>query len=193
VDGLVTGGLSDADRAELVEAVDDSTSQLERLIDNLLDLSRVQAGLLKPALTARSLDEVLPLAVAGYAPGAVSLEVDESVPLVLTDRGLLERVVANLVANAVRVSQGTPVRVLAHVLPKTVEILVVDQGPGVVPGQRERMFEPFQRLDDGSPGGLGLGLAVARGLAEAIDGRLASEDTPGGGLTMVLSVPRAVS
>ena len=193
VDGLVTGGLSDADRAELVEAVDDSTDQLERLIDNLLDLSRVQAGLLAPALTPRSLDEVLPLAVAGYPPGAVSLEVDESVPLVRTDRGLLERVVANLVSNAVRVSQGTPVRVLAHVLPETVEILVVDQGPGVAPDRRERMFEPFQRLDDVSPGGLGLGLAVARGLAEAIDGGLSAEDTPGGGLTMVLSVPRAVS
>jgi two-component system sensor histidine kinase KdpD len=193
VDGLVTGGLSEADRAELVEAVDDSTHQLERLIDNLLDLSRVQAGLLKPALTPRSLDEVLPLAVSGYPPGAVTLEVDETVPLVRTDRGLLERVVANLVANAVRVSRGTPVRVLAHVLPETVEILVVDQGPGVAPDLRERMFEPFQRLDDMSPGGLGLGLAVARGLAEAIEGRLAAEDTPGGGMTMVLSVPRAVT
>jgi two-component system, OmpR family, sensor histidine kinase KdpD len=191
VDGLVTGGLSEADRAELVQAVDDSTDQLERLIDNLLDLSRVQAGLVKPALMPRSLDEVLPLAVTGYPPGAVSLELDESAPLVRTDRGLLERVVANLVANAVRVSQGEPVRVLAHVQPATVEILVVDQGPGVAPARRERMFEPFQRLDDVSPGGLGLGLAVARGLTEAIDGELSAEDTPGGGLTMVLSVPRA--
>ena len=191
VDGLVTGGLSDGDRSELVEAVDESTDQLERLIDNLLDLSRVQAGLLRPVLMPRSLDEVLPLAVAGYPPGAVSLEVDEAAPLVLTDRGLLERVVANLVANAVRVSTGTPVRVLAHVLPRTVEILVVDQGPGVAEELRARMFEPFQRLDDVSPGGLGLGLAVARGLTEAISGDLSAEDTPGGGLTMVLSVPRA--
>ncbi len=101
----------------------------------------------------------------GGAPaGAVSLEVDESVPMVRTDAGLLERVVANLVGNAVRVSDGHPVRVLAHVLPETVEIMVVDRGPGVPPDQRERMFEPFQRLDDTSPGGLGLGLAVARGL-----------------------------
>jgi len=115
------------------------------------------------------------------------------VPMVSTDAGLLERVVANLVANAVRVSGAHPVRVLAHVLPDSVEIMVVDRGPGVPPDQRERMFEPFQRLDDGSPGGLGLGLAVARGLAEAVGGTLSAEDTPGGGLTMVLSLPRAAT
>ena len=191
VDGLARGGLDRADRAELVVAVQDATDQLERLIDNLLDLSRVQSGLIKPVLRARSLDEVLPLAVAGHPDGKVSLEVDESAPLVLTDAGLLERVVANLVGNAVRVSDGRPVRVLAHVLPATVEVLVVDQGPGVPPDRREQMFEPFQRLDDVTPGGLGLGLAVARGLVEAVGGTLSAEDTPGGGLTMVLSVPRA--
>ena len=107
-----------------------------------------------------------------------------------TDAGLLERVVANLVSNAVRVSAGEPVRVLAHVLPETVEILVVDRGPGVPVAHRERMFEPFQRLGDTGGGGLGLGLAVARGLTEAVGGTLSAEDTPGGGLTMVLSVPR---
>ena len=127
--------------------------------------------------------------MAGHPPGTVSLEVDESVPMVRTDAGLLERVVANLVGNAVRVSSGHPVRVLAHVLPETVEIMVVDRGPGVPPDQRERMFEPFQRLDDTSPGGLGLGLAVARGLTEAIGGTISAEDTPGGGLTMVLAIP----
>jgi len=94
------------------------------------------------------------------------------------------------VSNAVRVS-STPVRILANVRPEEVEILVVDRGPGVPASQRERMFEPFQRLDDSSPGGLGLGLAVARGLAEAVGGRLSAEDTPGGGLTMVVEVPRA--
>ncbi|MFA6574705.1 MAG: DUF4118 domain-containing protein, partial [Nocardioides sp.] len=191
VDGLVSGGLDAGDRATLVEALDSSTDQLERLIDNLLDLSRVQTGLLHPVLRARSLEEVLPLAVSGHPVGAVVLDVAETVPLVLTDAGLLERVVANLVGNAVRVSGGAPVRVLAHVLPTTVEVMVVDRGPGVAPDLRERMFEPFQRLDDASPGGLGLGLAVARGLTEAVGGTLSAEDTPGGGLTMVLSVPRA--
>lgn len=192
VDGLVSGGLDAGDRASLVEALDSSTDQLEWLIDNLLDLSRVQTGLVHPVLRARSLDEVLPLAVSGHPEGAVVLDVAETVPLVLTDAGLLERVVANLVGNAVRVSAGEPVRVLAHVLPDTVEVMVVDRGPGVAPDLRERMFEPFQRLDDNSPGGLGLGLAVARGLAEAVGGTLSAEDTPGGGLTMVLSLPRAL-
>lgn len=192
VDGLVSGALDPADQKELVGAAEASTEQLERLIDNLLDLSRLQSGLLHPVLRERSLEEILPLAVAGHPPRAVSLEVDESAPLVRTDAGLLERVVANLVANAVRVSHGEPVRVLAHVLPETVEVLVVDRGPGVPPEQRERMFEPFQRLDDSSGAGLGLGLAVARGLTSALGGTLSAEDTPGGGLTMVLSIPRAV-
>ena len=192
VDGLVSGALDAADQKELVGAAEASTEQLERLIDNLLDLSRIQSGLLHPVLRDRSLEEILPLAVAGHSPGAVSLEVEESAPLVRTDAGLLERVVANLVSNAVRVSRGEPVRVLAHVLPEAVEVLVVDRGPGVPPGQRDRMFEPFQRLDDSSGAGLGLGLAVARGLASALGGTLSAEDTPGGGLTMVLSIPRAV-
>ncbi|WP_212721546.1 ATP-binding protein [Nocardioides dongxiaopingii] len=196
VDGLVGGGelVGPDDRAELVRSLDDGIDRLERLIDHLLDLSRLEAGLLQPVLRDRSLDEVLPLAVAGHPPGAVSLEVDESVPMVRTDVGMLERVVANLVGNAVRASRSTgatPVRVLAHVLPGTVEVLVVDRGPGVPAAQRERMFAPFQRLDDSSVGGLGLGLAVARGLTEALGGTLEAEDTPGGGLTMVLAVPRA--
>ena len=192
VDGLVSGGpaLDPADRRELVEAVDSATDQLEHLIDDLLDLSRLQTGLLHPVLRPRSLEEVLPLAVAGQPPGSVVLELEESAPLVRTDAGLLERVVANLVSNAVRVSAGQPVRVVAQVLDREVSVLVVDRGPGVPLEQRERMFEPFQRLGDTTSGGLGLGLAVARGLAEAMGGTLTPEDTPGGGLTMVLSVPR---
>jgi two-component system, OmpR family, sensor histidine kinase KdpD len=191
IDGLLDSEVSDADRAELTRAVGGSAEQLERLIDDLLDLSRLQSGLVHPVLRARSLDEVLPLAVAGHPPGAVRLEVDEPAPLVTTDAGLLERVVANLVGNAVKHAPGSPVRVLAHLLPETVEVMVVDRGPGIPTEARERMFEPFQRFGDSSTGGLGLGLAVARGLTEALGGSLSAEDTPGGGLTMVLSLPRA--
>ncbi|WP_091051277.1 DUF4118 domain-containing protein [Nocardioides sp. YR527] len=191
LDGLLVGRMPEEDRKVLVESAAGSADQLESLIDNLLDLSRVEAGLVHPVMGAVSLEESLPLAVAGLPPGAVSFEVGEDTPLVRTDPGLLERVVANLVANSVRVSSGEPVRILAHVTPETVEVMIVDRGPGVPEGQRERMFEPFQRLDDTSPGGLGLGLAVARGLSEALGVELSADDTPGGGLTMALAVPRA--
>lgn len=191
VDGLVSGALEADDRAVMVEAVDDATDQLERLIDNLLDLSRLSTGVLRPVLRDLSLVEVLPLAVAGHPDGAVVLELDDDAPLVTTDPGLLERVVANVVGNAVRVSRGTPVRVLVHAGPATVDVLVVDRGPGVAPALRERMFEPFQRLADTGGGGLGLGLAVARGLTEAVGGTLEADDTPGGGLTLVVALPRA--
>ncbi|WP_125567047.1 sensor histidine kinase [Nocardioides baekrokdamisoli] len=189
VDGLAVPVVSEEDRAVLVGAAKESTRQLEQLIDNLLDLSRLEAGLLRPTLVPLSLDEILPRAIAGH--GTVSLDVDEDVPLVLCDPGLLERVIANLVSNAVRVSHGGRVALQANVVPGRVEVLVVDHGPGISPDLREKMFEPFQRLDDTSPGGLGLGLAVARGLSEAMAVGLSAEETPGGGLTMVVSVPQA--
>lgn len=193
VDGLLVGdGLDEGDRKELMQSLAVSTDQLERLIDNLLDLSRISTGLLTPTLRDVSLDEVLPIAVAGQPPGAVELDLDEAAPFVRTDPGLLERVVANVVANAVRHSAGTPVRVDIHVRPDDVAVRVADRGPGLSEAARERMFEPFQRLGDATPGGLGLGLAVARGLADAVGAELVAEDTPGGGLTMVLTVPRAV-
>ena len=193
VDGLVGDArLGEADRAELLASLDGSTDQLERLIDNLLDLSRISSGLLTPTVRDVSLDEVLPLAVAGHPVGAVELDLDEGAPFVRTDPGLLERVVANVVANAVRHSAGTPVRVDAHVRADEVVVRIADRGPGVSEAARERMFEPFQRLGDATPGGLGLGLAVARGLADAVGATLVADDTPGGGLTMLLTVPRAV-
>lgn len=191
VDGLLSGLLAEEDRRVLVESAATSVDQLERLIDNLLDLSRVEAGLVHPTMESVSLEEVLPMALIGQPAGAVAFEAAEDAPLVRTDPGLLERVVANLVSNAVRASAGSAVRVLTREGSETVEVLIVDHGPGVPPEQRERMFEPFQRLDDTSPGGLGLGLAVARGFSDALGIDLSARETPGGGLTMVLPVPRA--
>ena len=194
VDGLAAAAdrLDQDDRLELVRSATAAVDQLEHLIDNLLDLSRVQTGLVRPRLRPHSLEEILPLAVSGHPHGAVSLELDETAPLVVTDAGLLERVVANLVDNAVRHSDGKQVRVVAQELPQEISILVIDRGAGVPADQREQMFEPFQRLTDTRSGRLGLGLAVARGLAEAIGATVSAEDTPEGGLTMVLSVPREV-
>ena len=169
-------------------------SRLDSLVSNLLHLSRIQTGGVRPRLEPASLDEVLQRALRGVPEDSVVDETDDSAPLLLTDAGLLERSVANLVENAVRHSPaGQTVRLYAAVVPGgALQLRIVDRGPGVVESDRDRMFEPFQRLGDVPAGaGVGLGLAVARGLADAVGASLDAEDTPGGGLTMVLTIPLA--
>lgn len=195
VDGLASPDvdLDREDRDVLTATIADSTYRLERLIGNLLDLSRLQTGAVRPALRAASLEEVVPIAVEPWLSDLV-LDVPEDLPLVHTDPGLFERVVANVVSNAVRHSPpDTKVLFTASAARDSVELRVADAGPGVPDDRKATMFEPFQRLDDTSTGGLGLGLAVASGLATAVGARIAAEDTPGGGLTMVLTVPREPS
>lgn len=193
VDGLTSPSLEldETDRAALVGTLEESTARLERLIDNLLDLSRLQTGRVRPVLRATSLDEIVPFAVEGYPAGLVRLDVPEDLPFVQTDPGLLERVVANLVSNAVRYAPGSPVVVGASVVGRAMVVRVVDNGPGVPDALKGRLFAPFQRLGDTTGPGLGLGLAVADGLATAIGADLAAEDTIGGGLTMLVTVPLA--
>jgi two-component system, OmpR family, sensor histidine kinase KdpD len=186
--------LSADDRLALLRDAADSADRLDSLVANLLDLSRIQTGAVRPRLEPTSLDEVLQRALRGVPDEAVEDETDDSLPLLLTDGGLLERCVANLVENGVRHSPDrTPVRLSAAVVPGgTMQLRIADKGPGVPEGDRVRMFEPFQRLGDVPAGsGVGLGLAVARGLAEAVGATVDAEDTPGGGLTMVVSVPLA--
>lgn len=189
VDALTGLSLDADDRAALVRAVGDSTGRLERLIDNLLDLSRLQTGSVRPVLRETSMEEIVPVAVEGYPSDVVTLDLPETLPMVRTDPGLLERVVANLVSNAVR--YGPPVTVSASALGASILLRVVDRGPGLDDDGKDRMFEPFQRLDDATGAGVGLGLAVADGLASAVGAEVHAEDTPGGGLTMVVTVPRA--
>ena len=186
--------LSEADRSALLESAADATDRLDSLLSNLLDLSRIQTGAVRPILEAVSLDEVLHQALRGVPDDRVVDETNESLPLLMSDAGLLERAVANLVENAVRHSPAdVPVRICAAVVPdETVQLRIVDRGPGVPEEDRQRMFLPFQRLGDAPAGnGVGLGLAVARGLTEAVGATLEAEDTPGGGLTMVMSIPLA--
>ena len=179
---------SPEDRAELLATVEESADRLDDLVENLLAMSRLQAGVLSVQARPVALDEVVSRAV----PPAVHIAVGDDLPLVQADPGLLERVVANLLSNAVRAS-GT-VTVDAVAAPSTVDLRVTDHGPGVPADDRERMFAPFQRLDDRTAdGGLGLGLAIARGFTEAMGGRLTPADTPGGGLTMTVTLPRADS
>ncbi|MGW3283651.1 ATP-binding protein [Streptomyces sp. NPDC001002] len=182
---------SPQDRDELLAAADESMAKLNRLVENLLDLSRLEAGALTLNLRATALEEVLPMALSDV-PEVVVADV-EAIPAVLADPPLLERVIANLAGNAARhTPPGKPVLVTASALAGRVELRVVDRGPGLPPTGRDRLFEPFQRLGDtDNTTGLGLGLALARGLTEAMNGTLTPEDTPGGGLTMVVSLPFA--
>jgi two-component system sensor histidine kinase KdpD len=184
---------SEEDRAELLEGIEEGADRLDHLVGNLLDMSRLQTGTVTPLIREIDLDEVVPMALGGVPEGSVDLDVPETLPMVGVDPGLLERAMANLVENAVKYSpSGTPVLVAASALADRVEVRVVDRGPGVPDEAKDRIFEPFQRYGDAPRGaGVGLGLAVARGFAEAMGGTLAAEDTPGGGLTMVLTLRAA--
>ncbi|MGN7136260.1 sensor histidine kinase [Streptomyces sp. NRRL F-5527] len=184
---------SEEDRAELLEAIEEGADRLDQLMGNLLDMSRLQTGTVMPVLRESDLDEVVPIALGGVPEDSVELEIPETLPMVHVDRGLLERAVANVVENAVKHSPpGEKVLVSASALADRVEVRVVDRGPGVPDEAKERIFEPFQRYGDSPRGvGVGLGLAVARGFTEVLGGTVHAEDTPGGGLTMVLSVPMA--
>jgi two-component system, OmpR family, sensor histidine kinase KdpD len=184
---------SEEDQAELLAAIEEGADRLDNLVGNLLDMSRLQTGTVTPLIREVDLDEVVPMALVGIPEDTVELDIPETLPMVATDKGLLERVVANVVENAVKYSPADePVLISASALAARVEVRVVDRGPGVPDEAKDRIFEPFQRYGDAPRGnGVGLGLAVARGFAEAMGGTLNAEDTPGGGLTMVLSLPAA--
>ncbi|MEW1719167.1 sensor histidine kinase KdpD [Streptomyces sp. NPDC093109] len=184
---------SEEDRAELLEGIEHGADRLDHLVGNLLDMSRLQTGTVAPLMREIDLDEVVPMALGGVPEQSVELDIPESLPMVAVDPGLLERAVANIVENAVKYSPGgRPVTVAASALGARVEVRVVDRGPGVPDEAKDRIFEPFQRHGDAPRGaGVGLGLAVARGFVDAMGGTLAAEDTPGGGLTMVLNLRAA--
>jgi two-component system, OmpR family, sensor histidine kinase KdpD len=181
------------DHDELLATADESLDKLAHLVDNLLDMSRLQAGALsvfpRPAdlgeIVARSLDDL------GPAAKTVIVDIPDDLPEVGVDPAILERVIVNLTANALRYSpRDKPPLLTASTLGGRVELRVVDRGPGIPEADRDRMFVPFQRLGDtDNTSGVGLGLALSRGLTEAMDGTLEPEDTPGGGLTMSLSLP----
>ncbi|MGK4584020.1 ATP-binding protein [Kitasatospora sp. HPMI-4] len=186
---------SPEDEAELLSMADASLVKLTRLVDNLLDMSRLQAGALTLHLAPTHLEEVLPRALDSLSdPDAPIQPLDlDTAPPVLADPPLLERVLANVITNALRYNApGAPVLVAASSHQDRVEIRVVDRGPGIAPEDRDRVFLPFQRLGDtDNTTGVGLGLALSRGLAEAMGGTLEVEDTPGGGTTMLLTLPAA--
>ncbi|TFC97102.1 MULTISPECIES: ATP-binding protein [Cryobacterium] len=185
--------LSDRDRNELFATAEESLESLSSLVTNLLDVSRLQAGALAVSLGPVDLpDVILPaLDELGLGPSAVELDLPADLTVVLADAILLQRVLVNVLANAIRFAPpGTPVRVAASEFAGTVQLRVMDRGPGIPPDRRDDVFVPFQRLGDtDNLTGLGLGLALSKGFTEGMGGTLDAEDTPGGGLTMVISLP----
>ncbi len=204
-------GFSPEDTAELLATVEESVDQLTALVGNLLDSSRLAAGVVKPELRRVYLEEVVQRALLGisrgttgpvhsYARSASStrsqvldrIKVDVGDAVALADAGLLERVLVNLIDNALRYAPDGMVRVNAGRVGDRVLINVVDEGPGIPRGAEDQLFAPFQRLgDQDTSTGVGLGLSVARGFVEAMGGTVAATDTPGGGLTVVVDLAAA--
>jgi two-component system, OmpR family, sensor histidine kinase KdpD len=185
------------DRDELLATADESLDRLAHLVDNLLDMSRLQAGALSVFPRPADLEEIVSRSLDDLGPSGqdVIVEMPEDLPEVRVDPAILERVIANLTANALRYAPaGSPPLLRASALGDRVELRIVDRGPGIPEADRDRVFVPFQRLGDtDNTTGVGLGLALSRGLTEAMGGSLEMEDTPGGGLTMAISLPAAPS
>jgi two-component system sensor histidine kinase KdpD len=186
---------SEADQADFLATIEQNADRLDALIGNLLDMSRLHTGSLQPFLRPTAIDEVAPVALLGLDDSLrVEMAVPDGFPLVLADPGLLERVLANLFSNALRHSppNGPPPELHAQLAGGMVMLEVTDHGHGVPDNLKEHIFEPFTRIGGRHPG-VGLGLAVARGFAEAMGGRIEAKDTPGGGLTIAITLPAAAS
>jgi two-component system sensor histidine kinase KdpD len=187
---------TDEERDELLATADESLARLGTLVSDLLDLSRLRAGVLSVMRQTLWLDEILPPVLDELGPPAAQVVVDlpDDLPPIVGDATLIMRVLVNLVGNALRhgCSGAQPPVVTAHLAGDRVELLVIDHGPGVSEADQERIFRPFPRLGDtDNAAGLGIGLALSRGLVEAMDGTITPASTPSGGLTMVISL-RAV-
>jgi two-component system sensor histidine kinase KdpD len=183
---------SAADRHELLATIEESADRLDSIVANLLDASRLQAGAFSVSARPVALDEVVGAAVLalGEVAEKVRLDVPEDLPLVQADPGLLERVLVNLIDNAVRYGGSAVVSATAGEF--SAKVRVEDAGLGVPEGERARLFEPFARLGDRSgTSGVGLGLSVARGFSEAMGGTLIADHAEGGGLLMRLRLPLA--
>lgn len=190
------------DTAELLATIEESIDQLTALVGNLLDSSRLAAGVIHPDLRRVYLEETVQRALVSIGKGATGfyrsaidrVKVDVGDAVAMADAGLLERVLANLIDNALRYAPNCVVRVNAGRVGDRVLINVIDEGPGIPKGTEDQIFEAFQRLGDhDNTTGVGLGMSVARGFVEAMGGTISAGDTPGGGLTVVvdLAAPQA--
>lgn len=187
-EGLGARTITDADRRELAAVVTEEAARLTRLIDNLLDLSKLDAGAAVARREWIALDDVLH-AAAGHVHGTFAFALDSALPLVRADAAQLERAFANILENAARHGGGHPVSVRARNVGSRLLVRVVDRGPGIPPAQLERVFEPFFQAGTGGTRGSGLGLSIARGFIEANRGRLSAESFPGQGTSFVCELP----
>jgi two-component system sensor histidine kinase KdpD len=186
---LGSGTLTAEERAELSEAIVAEGNRLARLVENLLDMSRLEAGKAEPHREPVDLGEVLDAAREGLGGrDSIRLAIDPDLPLVDADAAQLERAFANLLENAVRYSDGRPVSARSRIVEGNVVLRIVDQGPGIPERDRERIFEPFQSGEAANTGS-GLGLAIAKGFVEANGGRIAVESLQGQGTSFVVTIP----
>ena len=189
-EALGSPSLEPSERAELSAAVSGEAKRLASLIDKLLDLSRLQGGHAEPHRDWVAIDEVIRAATAQLpADTDVRLTLEGDLPLVRVDAAQIERALVNVLDNAARLSAGRPIRVKAHRRNDVVTVRIIDEGPGVLPGDHERIFEPFWRSGEDRHKGSGLGLAIARGFVEGNGGRLVSEPLAGTGAVFVVRLP----
>jgi two-component system, OmpR family, sensor histidine kinase KdpD len=175
----------------LLQTVDDEADRLNSLVENLLDMSRLQTGSMDVLHQSTDVTELVEAAIDSLGPRGepIVVDIEDPLPRIQTDPVLLERALANLIDNALVHAGSQGIRIEAGPVAGRVDIRVIDRGPGIRPADRDRIFRPFQRLGDSESGGVGLGLAVARGFVEAVGGDLDVEDTPGGGCSMVVRIP----
>ena len=203
---LAVGGLrqpgakyTEQEEEELLATIDECSDRLDGLVGNLLDMSRITSDSVNALIKPIRWYDVIPAALHGITPGRVRVDLPPNMPPVDADAGMLERVIANIVENAVKYAPDSDVVIVgaAGGLSTTTlagspagELRIIDHGQGVPAANVLKMFQPFQRLDDvPAATGVGLGLAVAQGFAEAMGGTLTAEETPGGGLTMLIRLP----
>jgi two-component system sensor histidine kinase KdpD len=180
--------------AEALATVEEETDRLNRVVGNLLDASRLQIGAMAVDLQHVQLADVIAAALedVNVRTHDVEVSVSAEAPPVIADPILLERSLVNVLSNAVRHNPaGSPVRIEVVVLVRTAQLRVVDHGPGIPSSARSTVLAPFQRLGDQRSGdGVGLGLSITQGFVEAMKGTLSLDDTPGGGLTVTIELPR---
>jgi two-component system sensor histidine kinase KdpD len=183
--------LTSADRRDLLDTIEVESGRLDRLVGDLLDLSRLEAGAAPPETEAWDLADLVRQTVEALK-GRERVESAGETPVVEVDANQLQRALANLIENALKFSpDGAPVHVRITATRKEAIVRVVDQGPGLEPGELERVFDPFHRRVGDPRAGAGLGLAIARGFVEANGGRVWAESRPGQGATFAVALPAA--